>query len=87
MVLRNEWLASVADAFSEALDMTVEVAAIPREEWEETFMQFGISNAAAQSYACMTETVVDSEAEKPDDPKRGPTTLRDYIRNIVRAAK
>lgn len=77
----------VADAFSEALEMTVEVAAIPREAWEETFIQFGFSEAAAQSYACMTRTVVDGEAEKPDDPERGPTTLRDYIRNVVRAAK
>ncbi|WP_244563996.1 hypothetical protein [Ensifer aridi] len=60
----------VADAFSEALEMTVEVAPIPREAWAETFIQFGFSEAAAQSYACMTRTVVYGEAEKPDDPER-----------------
>jgi uncharacterized protein YbjT (DUF2867 family) len=76
----------VADAFSEALDMTVEITAIPREAWEATFIQFGFSKAAAQSYVCMTRTVVD-EAAKPDDPERGRTTLRDYIRSIVRAGE
>lgn len=76
----------VADAFSDALDMTVEVAVIPREAWEETFTQFGFSKAAAQSYACMTGTVVDGEVGKPGDPERGRTTLRDYIQKIVRAA-
>jgi uncharacterized protein YbjT (DUF2867 family) len=75
----------VADAFSTALGMTVEVETIPREAWEETFAQFGFSKAAAQSYACMTGTVVDDEAARPDDPQRGATTLRDYIRSIVEA--
>ncbi|MEN6297684.1 MAG: hypothetical protein ABFC92_07035, partial [Rectinema sp.] len=73
----------VADAFSEALGATVEVATIPREAWEDTFVQFGFSKSAAQSYACMTSTVVDDEAEWPDDPERGTTTLRDYIRRAV----
>ena len=77
----------VADAFSEALDMTVEVAVIPRGAWEATFIQLGFSKAAAQSYACMTGTVVDGEAEKPDNPERTQTTLRDYVRNIVKTAK
>jgi uncharacterized protein YbjT (DUF2867 family) len=77
----------VADAFSEALDMTVKIVAIPRGAWEATFAQFGFSKAAAQSYACMTRTVVDGEAEKPDDPERGRTTLRDYIRSIVRTGE
>ncbi len=74
----------VADAFSEALATKVEIAVVPREAWETTFIQLGFSKAAAQSYACMTGTVVD-QAEKPDDPERGRTTLRDYIQSIVRA--
>jgi uncharacterized protein YbjT (DUF2867 family) len=75
----------VADAFSHAVGMTVEVETIPREAWEETFAQFGFSKAAAQSYACMTGTVVDDETKRPNDPERGTTTLRDYIRSIVGA--
>lgn len=65
--------------------MTVKVETIPREAWEETFAQFGFSKAAVQSYACMTGTVVDDEAEWPDGPERGTTTLRDYIRSVVEA--
>ena len=75
----------VANAFSDALGMTVEIETIPREAWEETFAQLGFSNAAARSYACMTGTVVDGETERPDDPERGMTTLRDYIRSTVEA--
>jgi uncharacterized protein YbjT (DUF2867 family) len=76
----------VANAFSDALGMTVEIETIPREAWEETFAQFGFSNVAARSYACMTGTVVDGETERPDDPERGTTTLREYIRSTVEAA-
>jgi len=43
------------------------------------------SQAAARSYACMTRTIVDDEDETPDDPDRGTTTLRAYIRGIVDA--
>ncbi|MBC2885453.1 NmrA family NAD(P)-binding protein [Ochrobactrum sp. CM-21-5] len=77
----------VADAFSEALDKAVEVTTVPREAWEPTFMQFGFSKAAAQSYTCMTRTLVDGDSEKPDNPERGPTALRDYIRDIMKRAK
>ena len=76
----------VASAFSAALGMTVEVEIIPRDGWEKAFAQFGFSKAAAQSYACMTgATVAADGTEWPDDPERGRTTLRDYIRSIVEA--
>lgn len=75
----------VAKAIGEALDLSVRVDTIPREAWEETFLQFGFSKAAAQSYACMTGTVVDDQSAWPDTPERGTTTLRDYIRGIVEA--
>ncbi|WP_104202879.1 NmrA family NAD(P)-binding protein [Billgrantia saliphila] len=75
----------VADAFAEALGITVEVETIPREDWEKTFLQFGFSQEAAKSYACMTGTVVDDKAEWPDRPERGTTTLRDFIRGNVEA--
>lgn len=75
----------VADAFGEALNMTVDVDTIPREAWEDTFLQFGFSKPAAESYVCMTATVVDGRSEKPDRPERGQTTLRDFVRGVVSA--
>lgn len=73
----------VANAFSETLAMTVEVEVIPRERWVETFEQFGFSKPAAQSYACMTGTLVDEAAAEPSIIERGPTTLRDYVGGLV----
>lgn len=75
----------VAHAFTQALGIPVEVAEIPRDEWLDTFRQFGFSPAAAQSYACMTATVVDGQTKLPDDSERGPTTLEDYIRAVAAA--
>lgn len=77
----------VADAFSHALGMTVEVQTIPREAWEETFAQFGFSEATARSYACMTATVVDGVTERPAEFERGTTTLHDYIRRSVQGVE
>ena len=73
----------VAGAFSDALGMMVEVQTIPRAAWEETFAQFGFSEAAARCYACMTAAVVDGLTERPADFERGTMTLHDYIRRSV----
>lgn len=75
----------VADAFADVLGMRIEVAAIPREAWAAAFEQSGFSEAAAQSYACMTGTVVAGQGTTPVDPERGSTTLRAYIRSAVAA--
>ncbi|CAM5618123.1 hypothetical protein MAUB1S_10517 [Mycolicibacterium aubagnense] len=77
----------VANAFSEALDKTVEVEVIPRERWVETFERFGFSRPAAQSYACMTGTVVDEVAIKLDNVERGRTTLQSFIEELVKKAR
>lgn len=77
----------VAASFSEALETKVEVAVIPREMWVETFLQFGFSEAAAQSYACMTGAVVDGKTQGPDKPEHGSTTLRDYVTQAASAFK
>lgn len=77
----------VAAAFSGALETQVDVAVIPRGMWVETFLQFGFSEAAAQSYACMTGAVVDGKTQGPDDPECGNTTLRAYVKRAVNAFK
>lgn len=73
----------VASAFADALRIDVAIAEIPPEAWQETFLSFGFSNAAAASYACMMRIVVDGNIEKPTDPQRGGITLREYIREII----
>jgi uncharacterized protein YbjT (DUF2867 family) len=73
----------VANAFGEALGSRVDLNVIPPDEWEDTFIQFGFSRAAAKSYACMTGTVLNRGVAMPEDPVRGPTTLQDYIRDVV----
>lgn len=76
----------VAEAVSVALNMTIEVEIIPRPMWEQTFRQLGFSESAAQTYACMTATVLDDERAWPSAPARGTTTLQDYIHQIVKAS-
>lgn len=73
----------VANAFSKTLDMSVEVDVIPRETWVEAFEKFGFSKAAAQSYACMTGTVVDETVTELENIERGRTTLQGYIDSLV----
>lgn len=45
--------------------------------------QPGFSEAAAESYARMTEVSVDSGFDLSDTPLRGSTTLVAYIRDLV----
>lgn len=73
----------VAAAFTAVLNKTVKVEPVPRSQWVDTFVQLGFSKAAAESYACMTGTVLDEVAEWPENPERGPTTLRDTIRGAI----
>ncbi|WP_114391283.1 NmrA family NAD(P)-binding protein [Notoacmeibacter marinus] len=73
----------VADAFGNALNRKVVVDEIPRDALEQTFSQFGFSDKAAASYACMTRRVIDGETDMDDEPVRGQTTLRTYIRSVV----
>lgn len=73
----------VADAFAAALGQPVEVAVTPREGLVDAFRQIGFSKEAAKSYAGMTATTLDGNFAMPTDPVRGPTSLTDYIRNLV----
>lgn len=69
----------VAAAFAEALGIAVKVEEIPRQNWEQTFLGLGFSEPAANSYACMTATVVDEASDQLTDYERGPTSLHEYI--------
>lgn len=73
----------VAKTFSDALGCPVEVQEMLRGELKQTFLQFGFSEEAAASYACMTEAVIDGDTDATDEPLRCNTTLREYIRSII----
>ncbi|TWC17508.1 MULTISPECIES: NmrA family NAD(P)-binding protein [unclassified Pseudomonas] len=74
----------VAQAFSQALGRPVEVQVIPRNRWENAFLDLGFSPAAAQSYTRMTEVSVDNGFEIAEDGLRGTTTIEAYIQTLVR---
>lgn len=76
----------VADAFADVLGRKVEVQETPRDKLEETFGQFGFSDEAAASYACMTRRVIDGSTEKVDDPVVGQTSLRQYLASVFNDA-
>ena len=73
----------VAGAFSAALGVPIGIDVIPRDAWRQTFEAFGFSPKAAESYACMTASVVDGAGEWPEAPERGRTQLADYVRMAV----
>lgn len=74
----------VAHVFSRAFKTDVTVKTVPRDQWVETFIAFGFSDAAAASYACMTAAVVDGEASTAvGEVVRGETGLRTYIANLI----
>jgi uncharacterized protein YbjT (DUF2867 family) len=75
----------VANAFAAALDRTVRVETIPRDQWTPAFKAIGFSSPAAESYARMTAATVD-DLEVPGDPVRGAVRLEDYIAALVEQA-
>lgn len=72
----------VAAAFAKALGKQVQAVATPREQWVDAFKQMGFSNAAAESYARMTQAVVD-KPDAPESPVHCTITLEAYIADLV----
>ena len=73
----------VADAFTQALGHRVEVRSLPPSDWVGAFQSLGFSNAAAKSYAAMTEATVNGEFPALDETEHGATSLRSYIEDLV----
>ncbi|MGN6770429.1 MAG: NmrA family NAD(P)-binding protein [Rhizobiaceae bacterium] len=73
----------VADAFADTIGRNVEVQEVPRGALEETFRRFGFSEKAAASYACMIGKLIDGQTDADDEPVRGQTSLRDYVRSLL----
>lgn len=73
----------VASAFAFALQQPVEVSEIPREDWIQTYREWGFSVEAAEAYCRMTAATVDETFVPAQPPRRGTTSLRQYIAELV----
>jgi uncharacterized protein YbjT (DUF2867 family) len=73
---------NVSQAFAKALGTCVELQVIPREGWIASYRNLGFSEAAAETYARMTNVTVDGPA-LPANPIRGSITLETYIAQLV----
>ncbi|MEE4011738.1 NmrA family NAD(P)-binding protein [Roseibium sp. FZY0029] len=73
----------VAIAFAEKMDRKVEVQEVPRDALEDTFREFGFSDEAAASYACMTRRLIDGKTMPAHEPILGTTSLKSYIAAIL----
>ncbi|MBF9048665.1 NmrA family NAD(P)-binding protein [Roseobacter sp. HKCCD9010] len=74
----------VAAAFAEVLGREVEVQEIPQDQLENTFIQFGFSEHAAASYACMTRRLIDGKIEMVGKAIKGQTGLKSYIASALK---
>lgn len=75
--------ADVASAFAAALGRPVEAVETPPDKWEETFRSMGFSDAAARSYAGMTEVTVNDTFPPFDIAEHGKVTIERYIHGLV----
>lgn len=76
--------ADVAAAFSNVLEKPVEAITTPREEWTNTFELMGFSDAAAGSYTGMAAKTLNGVFPPQNESRRGATSLRSYISDLVR---
>jgi uncharacterized protein YbjT (DUF2867 family) len=75
--------ADVARAFSQALGLSVDVRETTPGKLKEAFLALGFSDAAADSYARMTELSIRLKFDPKDDAWRGATSLDSYIKALV----
>lgn len=74
----------VAAVFANLMERKVEIQEVPRDALEDTFREFGFSDEAAASYACMTRRMIDGKTMPADESTLGDTSLKDYITAILR---
>lgn len=73
----------VARILTELLERPVEVASTPRDKWIAAYQALGFSNAAAASYARMTDATIDGHFPSSEDTEKGPTGLGVYLRSLI----
>lgn len=74
----------VANAFGKALGNPVKAVTVERNKWKEFLMGAGFSETSAVSMMNMTDVTLEQNFEVAKTPKRGTTTLEDYIDNLVK---
>ncbi|MCP2635802.1 NAD(P)H-binding protein [Microbacterium sp. HD4P20] len=74
--------ADVAGVLAAQLQRDVRLEVVAPDHLEATFAAFGFSPAAASSYAGMTRRTI-STVELPDAPRRGTTTLEQYVKSVL----
>jgi uncharacterized protein YbjT (DUF2867 family) len=79
--------AEVAEAFSEVLNKRVEAVETPCTQWIPTLEKMGFSRKAAESMANMTKFTLEQNYEMADRPYRGRTSLRRYIKTLMKATR
>ena len=77
--------ADVAEALSEVLKTPVEAVETPERQWIPTLRKMGFSEKAAKSMANMTNLTLEQKFEKPDEPYRGRTTLKEYVEKLAKS--
>ena len=75
----------VANAFAAALDRPIDAESIPRDRWLVTMKSMGFSNEAAESFTNMTAATLDETFPALDSVKRGATSLREYLSQLVKS--
>jgi uncharacterized protein YbjT (DUF2867 family) len=78
--------AEVAEAFGEVLHKRVEAVETPQAQWIPTLEKMGFSQKAAVAMANMTQFILQQNYEMADRPNRGRTSLRKYVKNLVKSA-
>jgi len=73
----------VAAAFAAVMGRYVDVQEVPPEALEETFLQFGFSEEAAASYACMTRRVIDGKPDSVATFRKGAISLEAYFTSVL----
>lgn len=73
----------VANAYAQVLQKPVEVVNIKKDKWMEYLQKLGFSKKAAESMFNMTAITLDQKPKLPSSPRRGATTLDQYIHHYV----
>ncbi|WP_128546783.1 NmrA family NAD(P)-binding protein [Larkinella soli] len=75
--------ADVAVVLTGLLQRPVEAVEIPERGWMDWLRGAGFSEKSAESMAAMTKVTREEAYEKPSEPVRGQTTLREYLSGRV----
>jgi uncharacterized protein YbjT (DUF2867 family) len=79
--------AEVAAAFAAALHKPVQAVETPRPQWLPTLKAMGFSAKAAESFVNMTALTLESPELAQESPKKGATTLQQYVDELVRKSR